>query len=212
MKKLSIITFILLFSVPAFSQFFSFGIKAGAETNTAPKYNLSNGEWNIAAMKDASWGFHGGIFTRIKIFFLYVQPEVVFASTSFDYTVKQPSGGLMSGFLSETKSQQFNRLSVPFLAGMKFGPFRINAGPAANIQIGTPKALIDEPNFDEIYKGVVWGLQAGVGIDILKKLTLDARYAGGFGKQFGDAVTIGSQTYKLDHGQKSFLVSLGLMF
>jgi len=215
MKKLSIILFILLLSVPAFSQFFSFGIKAGAETNTAPKYNVTSpsGYWNISAVENASWGFHGGIFTRIKIFSLYVQPEVVFASNSYDYEIYggTPWSSSMPTF-SEIKSQKFNRLSVPLLVGMKFGPFRINAGPAANIQIGTPKALINDPNFKEMYKGAVWGLQAGVGLDILKKLTLDARYAGGFGKQFGDAVTIGSQTYKLDHGQKSFLLSLGWMF
>ena len=123
-----------------------------------------------------------------------------------------------------TKTQQFNRLSVPLLVGMKFGSFRINAGPAVNIRLGTPKSLFDnsggvstglqiqESDFDKIYKGAVWGFQAGFGFDILKKLTLDARYAGGFGKQFGDTVTTGNQTYKLDHRQKSFLLSLGVIF
>ena len=212
MKKLSVILFVLLFSVPAFSQFLKSGIKFGAESSTAPEYNISLGEWNIEAMKNASWGFHGGMFTRIKIFFLYVQPEVVFASNSFDYTVRHPSGGLLGGFLSETKSQKFNRLSIPLLVGIKSGPLRINVGPAANIQIGSPKTLIDEPNFKDMYKGAVWGFQAGVGLDILKKLTLDARYAGSLGGKFGDSITIGSQNFKLDHGQKSFLLSIGLMF
>ena len=217
MKKLSVILFIVLFSVPAFSQFIKFGIKAGAESSTAPKYDgfggLGNYEWNISVMKDASWGFHGGIFTRINIFFLYLQPEVVFASTSYDYAVGNLSPISSSIYTSfPTISQKFNRLSVPLLVGMKFGSFRINAGPVANMQIGSPKALIDEPNFKDMYKGAVWGFQAGIGVDILKKLTLDARYAGSLGEKYGDAVKIGSQNFKLDYGQKSFLLSIGLMF
>ena len=206
MKKLSAILLIAMFSVPAFSQFISFGVKAGAESNTTPKYNISSGTSNIDAMKNASWGFHGGIFTRVKIFNVFIQPEVVFASTSFDYSVANNAG------LPEIKSQRFNKLSVPLLVGMKFGPLRLNAGPAASIQIGTPKALINDPNFSDMYKGAVWGYQAGVGIDILRKLTLDARYAGGFGKQFGETIKIGNQNYKLDHGQKTFLLSVGYMF
>jgi hypothetical protein len=101
---------------------------------------------------------------------------------------------------------------VPLLVGLKLGPFRVNAGPAASLQIGSPEALINEPEFEEMYKGTSWGFQAGIGIDLLKRLTLDARYAGGLGEKFGDAVTIGSQNYKLDYGQKSFLLSAGIMF
>ena len=232
MKKLLLITFVLLFSVPVFSQAFNFGIKAGAELNTTLKYDISfiqiggastpGGGWNITAEGDASWGFHGGIFTRINISWLYIQPEVVFASTSYDYVVGS-GWSLPIG----TKTQQFNRLSIPVLVGIKLGPFRINAGPAANIRLGTPNPLFDnfgatgttspgitvqEPDFDKMYKGAVWGLQAGFGFDICKKLTLDFRYAGSLGEKFGDAITIGSQKFKLDHGQNSFLISLGVMF
>ena len=217
MKKLSVILFIVLFSVPAFSQFIKFGIKAGAESNTAPEYKYDitvvGGNKIITPENDASWGFHGGIFTRINIFFLYLQPEVVFASTSYDYAVVNLSPISSSIYTSfPTISQKFNRLSVPLLVGMKFGSFRINAGPVANMQIGSPKALIDDPNFKDMYKRAVWGFQAGIGVDILKKLTLDARYAGSLGEKYGDAVKIGSQNFKLDYGQKSFLLSIGLMF
>jgi hypothetical protein len=92
------------------------------------------------------------------------------------------------------------------------GPLRLNAGPAASIQIGSPKALIDDPKFEQMYKGAVWGYQAGLGLDILNKITLDARYAGGLGEKFGDAVTISGQDFQLDYSQKSFLLSVGIMF
>ena len=209
MKKLSVILLAMLISVPVFSQI-KFGIKAGAETRTVPTYDISTGTNNIEALEDASWGFHGGIFMRLKLLALYVQPELVFASNTYDYTVKTAT---LTATLTEVKSQTFNRISVPLLVGFKLGPLRLNAGPAASIQMGSPEALIDDPNFEEMYKGAVWGFQAGIGIDLLKRLTLDARYAGGLGEKFGDVVTIGgTQNFKLDYGQKSFLLSAGWMF
>lgn len=204
MKKLSIILLVMLMSVQVFSQI-KFGIKAGAETRTVPTYDISAGTSSIEALEDASWGFHGGIFMRLKLLALYVQPELVFATNTYDYTVKTAT-------YTEVKSQTFNRISVPVLVGLKLGPFRVNAGTAASIQMGSPEALIDEPEFEEMYKGAVWGFQAGIGIDLLKRLTLDARYAGGLGDKFGDAVTIGGQNFQLGYGQKSFLLSAGWMF
>jgi hypothetical protein len=204
MKKLFTIGFIVLLSFPAISQI-KFGIKAGAETTTVPTYKVGNGIATIEALKDASWGYHAGLFMRVKLGPVYLQPEAVFASTSFDYNVKTSNA-------PDLKTQTFNRLSIPVLVGFKLGPLRINAGPAASIMIGSPKALIDNPNFENMYKGAVWGYQAGVGIDLLKKLTLDVRYAGSLGEVLGDAVTINSQTFKLDYGQSSLLLSVGWMF
>jgi len=204
MKKISLILLVVLISLPSFSQI-KFGLKVGAESTTVPTYNITTGTSNIEALKNASWGFHGGIFMRVKLLALYVQPEVVFASNSFDYNVTTSS-------LTEVKTQKFNNLSIPLLVGAKLGPIRINAGPAACIQIGTPEALINDPNFESMYKGAVWGFQAGLGVDLLNKITLDARYAGSLGEAFGDSVPIGGQTFKLDYGQHSFLLSLGLMF
>ena len=72
--------------------------------------------------------------------------------------------------------------------------------------------LVDDPNFEDMYKGAVWGYQAGLGVDLFKRLTLDARYAGSLGEKFGDSVAIGGQNFKLDYGQSSFLLSLGIIF
>jgi hypothetical protein len=204
MKKLFAIGLFVLLSFPAFSQI-KFGIKAGAETTTVPTYEVGNGSATIEALKDASWGYHAGLFMRVKLGPVYLQPEAVFASTSFDYNVKTSTA-------SDLKSQTFNRLSIPLLVGFKLGPIRLNAGPGASIMIGTPTALINDPNFENMYKGAVWGYQAGLGIDLLKKLTLDVRYAGSLGEVFGDAVTIGGQSFKLDYGQSSLLLSVGWMF
>lgn len=204
MKKLFAIVFITLVSLPAFSQI-RFGIKVGAASTTTPTYNVGTGTSNIDAVKNSDWGLQAGVFMRLTLLGIYLQPELLFASNSYDYNVSTVTG-------SQVLSQKFNRLSIPVLLGFKLGPLRINAGPAASIAIGSPKALINDPNFTDMYKGAILGYQAGIGIDILKKLSLDARYAGSLGEKFGNSVLINGQNFKLDYGQSSFILSAGWMF
>jgi hypothetical protein len=204
MKKIPILLAIVLISAQAFSQV-KFGIKVAAATTTVPTYNVSSGATNISSLKDASWGYQLGAFLRIGLGGLYLQPEVLFASTSFDYNVQTSTA-------SDVVSQQFNRLSIPIMLGLKLGPIHLNAGPSASIQIGSPKNLVNDPNFDNMYKGAVWGYQAGLGVDLFKRLTVDARFAGSFGDQSGSTVDIAGQNFKLDYGQNSFILSVGIIF
>ena len=204
MKKLLLILVIALVSLQAFPQI-QFGLKVAAATTTVPTYDVSSGNTNIEEVKNSSWGWQAGGLLRINLAFLYIQPEVLFASNSYDYTVTTAT-------VDEIVSQKFNRLSIPIMVGTKLGPLRLNVGPAASIQIGSPDALVDDPNFEEMYKGALWGYQAGVGIDLFKRLTLDARYAGGLGDKTGDTVAIGGQDFNLDYGQQSFILSVGIIF
>ncbi|MBK8883332.1 MAG: outer membrane beta-barrel protein [Bacteroidales bacterium] len=203
MKKLLLLGFVIILTAPVFSQI-KFGIKAGGETTTVPSYQLGNGAATINALKDASWGYHAGIFLRFGLGPVYLQPEAVFASTSFDYNVTTVN-------MTALRTQKFNRISIPVLLGLKLGPLRINAGPAASVMIGSPSALINDPDFENMYRRTVYGYQAGLGID-LGPLTLDVRYAGSLGEKYGNSVNIGGQTFKLDYGQSSLLLSVGLMF
>ena len=204
MRKLSVIIFALFLVLPAFSQI-KFGIKAGANTTTVPTYDISSGTTTISALKDAAWGFQAGAFLRLSLLGIYLQPEVVFATNTYEYNVHTATA-------SSVLKQSFNRLEIPVLLGLKFGPLRLNAGPSATVQIGSPKALVNDPNFDNMYKNATFGYQAGIGLDLLKTITLDARYGGSLSGKFGDAVSIGSQTFNLDSRQPSFILSVGIMF
>jgi len=206
MKKIFVVILVALMAAPAFSQL-KFGIKAGGQSTSFPDYTLGSGAATVDALADATWGFHAGLFTRITILGFYVQPELIFATNTFEYNVKEVATD--PGIIVP---QKFNRLQIPVLLGFKLGPLRLNAGPAASIQMGSPKDLINDPNFEEMYKGATWGYQAGVGLDLLKKFTLDARYAGSLGEKFGDAVTISGQSFKLDYAQPSFILSFGFIF
>jgi hypothetical protein len=204
MKKLFVTALVLLLAIPAFSQV-KFGIKAGASTTTVPTYEATGTGTNIEALEDAAWGFHAGVFLRLGIGGLYLQPEVVFNSNTYEYRVQTTT-------VSEVLDQRFNRLEIPVLVGLKLGPVRLNAGPSATVPIGSPDNLINDPNFDNMYRGTTFGYQAGVGVDIFNTLTLDARYGGSLSKEFGDAVSIGSQTFNLDSRQPQFIISVGIMF
>jgi len=202
MKKLFLFILIAFTVTSAFPQI-KLGIKAGVSTTTVPTYNFTNGTNTISALKTASYGIHGGLFLRLSLLGIYLQPEVVLATNTYDYTVNN---------LPNPIKQTFNKLDIPILVGVKLGPLRINAGPAATLQIGTPKALINDPNFTDMYRKTTFGFQAGAGFDLFKKLTFDLRYEGSLSGRFGSSVALGGQTFKLDSRQPSVLFSVGYMF
>lgn len=204
MKKLFAVIFVTMVAIPAFSQV-KFGIKAGVSSTTVPTYNIQTGTGtSIEALKSAVWGFHAGIFVRAGLGPVYLQPEAVFASNQYEYNVNST--------VSQVLKQNFNRLEIPVLVGIKLGPLRLNAGPSATVPIGTPKALVNDPNFNNLYRGTTFGYQAGIGVDIFNTLTLDARYGGSLSKKFGDAVNVGGTSFRLDDRQPSFILSIGVMF
>lgn len=205
MKKLLVFLFALLIAVPSFSQV-NFGLKVGASTALVPTYDISTGTSNIEALKEASWGFQAGAFLRIGGSF-FVQPELLFASNTYEYNVTSVTGSEAS-----LMKQKFDRLEIPVLLGVKLGPVHINAGPSATIQIGSPKALIEDPDFEDMYRSATFGYTAGLGVDLFEKLVIDLRYNGSLSEKYGDSVEIGDQIFNLDSRQPSFTLSIGFMF
>ena len=99
------------------------------------------------------------------------------------------------------------------MVGLKLGPIRINAGPAANIAIGSPKALVTDSNLKDLYSKTSFGYQAGVGFDLFKLLTFDVRYEGNLKKYQNQIQNItGNTTVNLDNRPNAFLFSVDLMF
>jgi hypothetical protein len=213
MKKLIVIIFAVLIVVPSFSQI-KWGIKAGLSTtsvtmNDAKTLSTSSASYAVDALKEANYGFHGGLFVRMTILGVYLQPEIVFASTENQYNVTN----ITTGTAAVVKSQKFNKLDIPVLLGVKLGPIRVNAGPAASLLINSPKELIESPDLKNNYSKMSFGYQAGVGLDIIKTLTIDLRYEGSLKKYQNQIQNIaGTTTVNLDDRPNAFLLSVGLMF
>ena len=205
MKKLVLILFTVLLSTGAFAQL-SFGIKAGASTNNFNMDKITSvsgsGSAAVAAAKDASWGFHGGAFVRISFLGLMIQPEVLFSTAENNLLITQ------DGLADVIKSQKFNKLDIPILLGVKLGPVRVMAGPAASVMLSSDSDFSDA---DELYRKATFGYQAGLGVDLFQKLTLDVRYEGGL-SNYGKEVTVGSETFTLDGRTNAIVLSAGFIF
>jgi Outer membrane protein beta-barrel domain len=212
MKKFILIVFSVLIVLPAFSQV-KFGLKAGLSTTNIKMDDLktlTSGEtqYVVDAIKGANYGFHGGAFVRFSMMGFYVQPELLFASRTDEYTIADAEN--LS--VETIKKQQFNQLDLPIMLGLKVGPVRLNAGPSARLLINSPKDLIDDPDFEAMYNRLTFGYQAGIGVDIIKRLTLDLRYEGSLQKYQTQIENVAGDKFNLDDRPNAFLLSVGLMF
>jgi len=211
MKKLLAILCVVLISISAFSQI-KFGLKAGVSTTSldmATVKTLTSGttSYTVDALTEAKYGFHGGIFLRLSLLGLYVQPELLLTTRTNEYTVTN-----VQTSASSIVKQNFNKLDIPVMLGLKLGPLRLNAGPAASLLINSPKELIDSPDFKGMYNKMTIGYQAGIGVDLLKALTVDLRYEGSLKKYQNQIENLAGTSVALDDRANAFLLSIGLMF
>lgn len=211
MKKLLVILFAVLFAIPAFSQI-KFGLKAGVSTSSLSMETLKtitsgSTSYTVDALTEAKYGFHGGPFVRLSLLGIYLQPELLFTTRSNEYTVTN-----VTTSASTIVKQNFNKLDLPVMLGFKLGPLRLNAGPAASLLINSPKDLIDDPDFKTMYSNMTIGYQAGVGVDVLKKLTIDLRYEGSLKKYQNQIENLTGTTVNLDDRANAFLMSIGIIF
>ena len=205
MKKFIVIALALVLAAPLFSQV-KFGLKAGASTDftfTNQTFEGTNVEVILQNAKNAEWGFQGGVFMRATFSGFYIQPELLLATATNSVTYED----VEAGGAPVIYNQKFNKLNIPVLLGVKVGPLRLNAGPAASVMITDPKEIIEGAT----YKRATFGYQAGLGFDLFKRLTFDLRYEGNL-NQFGDQIEIANQTFTLDDRTGALLVQVGLIF
>ena len=214
MKKFIVILFVVLVSIPVFSQI-KFGLKAGVSTTSLSMptiKTISSGttSFTVDALTAAKYGFHGGAFVRLTLFGVYIQPELLFSTRSNEYTVINTTN--QSAPVSFVAKQTFNKLDIPVMLGLKLGPIRLNAGPAASLLINSPKDLISDPDYKSRYSRMTIGYQAGLGFDLLSILTFDLRYEGSLKKYQNQIQNLAGTKYNLDDRPNAFLFSVGLMF
>lgn len=214
MKKLTVLLLITFFAFQvADAQIFRYGIKAGAGfsslkfeditgiTSGPDAYDLITGE--------SVMGYHLGVQTRINIAMLVIQPEVYFNAGGG--TVER----VVEAGANELLDVTFSRIDIPILVGVKLGPARLNVGPAGSYILNQEHELGELPGLAEDYtlftKSLTWGFQAGIGLDILKKITLDARYEGSLSR-LGETMAIGGSEFELDARPSQWVISLGIMF
>jgi Outer membrane protein beta-barrel domain len=143
-------------------------------------------------VSDANYGYHLGAWARLKIGGFYIQPELLFNSSTVEYKV-----GKLFSALDSVKTETFRKLDVPIMLGTRLGSFRINAGPVAHIHLNSSSDS-------------TWGYQAGIGFDAAR-VGIDLRYEGNF-NNFGDHLVIGGKAYEFSKAPSRFIASVAIAF
>ena len=215
MKKLAAILFVVLISIPAFSQI-KFGLKAGVSTTslsmpTIKTVTSGTTSFTVDGLTAAKYGFHGGAFVRLTFFGVYIQPELLFSTRTNEYTVTNVTN--QASPVAYVAKQSFNKLDIPVMLGFKLGPLRLNAGPTGSLLINSPKSIITNPDYKNNYNRMTIGYQAGLGFDLLNFLTFDLRYEGNLKKYQNQIQNLaGTTKVNLDDRPNAFIFSVGIMF
>lgn len=229
-KSFLLIAMLLVFSGSMFAQDFDLGVKLGYQTS-----HLSYKKADIKS--DFLNHMTFGLFGRIEIGSFYIEPEVLYYKTGdiFELTAENISEGWSLPQEQVTFTLNESNLQVPILVGWKaldlgVVALRLQAGPTASFTIAS-QTLFDETfslngssgetetinegtNLGLDTKKISWGLQAGIGADILGKITVDINYNFGLSKIFGNLNNTSLGNYfnfnNIDQTKKNtFLVTVG---
>ncbi len=210
MKRITLVMLSIIMATGAFAQLpFTLGPKIGFNSS-----KVVTDFHNANDLKEESKaGFLFGGFLRINAYGkLYLQPEVYWATKGGDFTTGTVT--LSPQFPNVTYSQEtkLQTIDVPVLIGakiidMKVFNLRLMAGPivsfitSKDVEYKINGATIQSAPVPAGYKDVIWGIQAGAGIDIMN-FTLDVRYEWGL-NDISDAI---------DANYKSKLLNVSLGF
>ena len=230
-KSFLLIAVLLMFGSSMIAQDLDLGIKVGYQT---PKLSYKQADIKSGFQNHLTFG----LFGRVEFGSLYVQPEVLYFKTQNIFALD--IANTSEGWLPEenvTFTLNEANLQVPILVGFKFldlgvATLRAQVGPTANFTLAST-TLFDKTftltnNNDETVtldeneqvfdtKTIAWGMQAGIGADILGKITLDINYNFGLSKVFGGLNNTNLNQYfdftNIDNTKQSlFMVTVGYKF
>ncbi|SFN58833.1 Outer membrane protein beta-barrel domain-containing protein [Algoriphagus ornithinivorans] len=194
MKKFSaLFTLFLICAIPAFSQNFGLGIKAGLSST---EVDFKSEEF---IPSDSQLGYHVGLFARFGGAGFFVQPEFLFTQTSGEFIFR--SNPQAQG---EKFEANFNRLDIPLMLGFRvLKVLRVQAGPIASLNIDSNLKNAGGTVQDAEFSNATLGYQAGLGVDI-GNLSIDGKYEGGLSK-FTDNIS----SFQTDNRINQWVLSVG---
>ncbi len=193
MKKLlfTIVYLVIVLSLSAQVNF-DLGVKGGVNFS---KMSFDEDDYSAESVTKT----HFGAFGRIGWDRVFIQPEVYFSG----------KGGDLYNLEKELTTVDFKTVDVPLLLGVKLikgkvFDLHIVGGPVFS---GITSKDVSDGSLlnEEYYNNHFFGIQYGVGIDVLF-LTLDARMENGLGELYSDP-TVGGKGKN-----QTFMISLGFKF
>ncbi len=205
MKRLTLLGILILFTSINIEAQLRLGLRGGINTAYFSAKEILTDDFRLNMHNDASVGFHGGFMMQVSFFGIFIQPELLLSSINSEVMVSDLQAG---GLMDQIKEQKYTKLDFPVLIGKRFGPARVGVGPVGTIVLGT-KSELKQFGFKEHFNSATFGYQAGVGLDIFKRLALDIKYEGNLSK-LGSGITVGGEKRKFDSRSRQFIVSLGI--
>ena len=232
-KSFLLIAMLLVFGSTMFAQDLDLGIKVGYQT---PKLSYQKADIQAGFQNHLTFG----LFGRVEIGSLYIQPELMYFKTDNIFSLDMANNS--EGWLPEeqvTFTLNEANLQVPVLIGIKaldlgLVTLRAQAGPTANFTLASStlfdktftltnnegeQVSVGDEGSAEVFdtKTIAWGLQAGIGADILGKITLDINYNYGLTKVFGALNNTSLNNYfdfnNIDNTKQNlFMVTVGYKF
>ena len=213
LKTLAFFLFLAFYSFSTQAQTFKFGIKGGISTpdvtpNDVNPLKITNVRDSLSIkLTDANYGWHLGVWTRLGLGNFFIQPEVLFNSSSASFNAKSLRLGLI---IDSLRSESYRNIDVPVMLGFKFGTLRLNAGPVGHVFLNSTSDLTNIAGLSASYNKLEWGYQAGIGLDF-GGLCLDLRYEGNF-SDYADHITVGNQTFAFAKKPTRLILSLAIEF
>lgn len=203
---------IAFISVTLFTSYgqFELGVKAGlssydlAHEGFLVKNSSGILEWNT---QNVGYGHHLGVYTRLTLLGVYLEPSLLFNSNTVSHTIKYYSE---SGVVNAIKNEKYNHLDLPLIAGIKVGALRFHGGVVGHFLIHRVSDVFDYKDYSQKLQAATYGWQLGTGIDILR-LRFDLSYEGNFNR-FGDEIIIKNQTYSFAKTPGRLILSTGFRF
>lgn len=185
----------IFFTASVQAQGVDFGLRAGLNfPGMEVREFEDNATYDELKSGDRQWGFHAGLYTKIDLTGLYLEPQVLFTNLNHELTATDDNGEEQDIALS------INRVDFPLLLGTELGPARFYAGPVYSINI-------PESEKDLNLEDGSFGYQAGIGLQI-QKVIVDVKYEGAFSKTASELI-INNTPYQTDLRGDQLIVSLG---
>jgi hypothetical protein len=192
-------------SAASHAQIFQYGGLIGAnygaiESDIDPA-NLPQNWQEVDAVGTGGW--HAGLYARLKVLMVYVQPELVYTRLSHEVTFTDGQGQVGAKITNPV-----SRVDMPVQVGVKLGFLRAFVAPVWSVNINSWN---DITNFDPQTAGT-WGAQAGVGLQFGKKVQLNVRYEGNLTPYTTNITLPGNLVIPSDNRLNQLVVDMGFAF
>ena len=207
MRKIFLVCTLAFFmSIHLYSQN-ELGLKLGLTSYDLAQKEIGSTEELKLSIKDAGYGFQFGIYGRIGLLGLYVQPEILLNSNIVRYKLEDLDN---LDTLAQIRSTKYQDLDIPVLIMISPGFFKIYAGPVGHYHYKKISEFTNRDKIKEALNNLTYGYQFGVGITF-NSLTLDVRYESNFSNTFKTFI-IDDKEFKIDESPARVIFSAWFAF